>query len=142
MFRLRSSVAAGLIAVITISAFVPGLCALEHALFEPPWILLPDSALAPVDSGTSANGESSPSSEQAVGSSFWVNRSGCGWHDSETLEGQLRLGVGLRGDRKTSKGGAPNADTPTRTTTIAIATTTTTAPATTGIPAGLLDRTG
>lgn len=49
MFRLRSSVAAGLIAVITISAFVPGLCSLEAALFEPLWILVPDAALARAD---------------------------------------------------------------------------------------------
>lgn len=49
MFRLRSSVAAGLIAVITISAFVPGLCSLEAALFEPLWVLLPDEAVALAD---------------------------------------------------------------------------------------------
>jgi hypothetical protein len=57
MFRVRSSVAAGLIAIITISAFVPGLCALEHALFEPLWILRPDSAPALVDPPAAVNDE-------------------------------------------------------------------------------------
>ena len=42
MFRPRSSIAAGLIAVITISALLPGASALEHALFEPLFVLLID----------------------------------------------------------------------------------------------------
>jgi hypothetical protein len=49
MFRLRSSAAAGLIAVVTIAALLPGVCALEYALFEPLWVLLPDMALRLVD---------------------------------------------------------------------------------------------
>ena len=47
MFRHRSSIAAGLIAVITISALVPGLCALEDALCEPLWVLLIDEGPVP-----------------------------------------------------------------------------------------------
>lgn len=57
MFRLRSSVAAGLIAVITISALVPGLCSLEAALFEPLWVLLPDAALARAEDAVTAGRE-------------------------------------------------------------------------------------
>lgn len=47
MFRPRSSIAAGLIAAITIAALVPGLCALEHALCEPLWVLLIDEGRVP-----------------------------------------------------------------------------------------------
>ena len=49
MFRFRSSIAAGLIAVITISALLPGASALEHALFEPLWVLLIDEGPVPFD---------------------------------------------------------------------------------------------
>ena len=44
MFRSHRS-AAGLIALVTIAALLPGLCAFDGAmLFEAVWILLPDQA--------------------------------------------------------------------------------------------------
>jgi hypothetical protein len=44
MFRSRRSVA-GLVALVTIAAVLPGLCAFDGAvLFEPIWVLLPDPA--------------------------------------------------------------------------------------------------
>jgi hypothetical protein len=49
MFRPRSFIAAGLIAVITVAALVPGASALEHALFEPLWVLLIDEGPVPFD---------------------------------------------------------------------------------------------
>ncbi len=47
MPRPRSFIAAGLIAVITVSALVPGSSALEHALCEPLWVLLIDEGPVP-----------------------------------------------------------------------------------------------
>src|SRR5688500_46498 len=47
MPRPRSFIAAGLIAVITMAALLPGGSALEHALFEPLWILLIDEGPVP-----------------------------------------------------------------------------------------------
>ena len=48
MFRSHRS-AAGLIAVLTIAALLPGLAALDAALFEPLWILLPDPTPVVID---------------------------------------------------------------------------------------------
>ena len=47
MPRSRSFIAAGLIAVITVAALLPGGSALEHALFEPLWVLLIDEGPVP-----------------------------------------------------------------------------------------------
>jgi hypothetical protein len=44
MRRHRRPVAAICIAVVALAAFVPGLAALDHALLEPLWVLLPDEA--------------------------------------------------------------------------------------------------
>jgi hypothetical protein len=42
MPRPSRSVAGLCIAVIALAAFLPGISALEYALFEPEWVLLPD----------------------------------------------------------------------------------------------------
>jgi hypothetical protein len=42
MSRPSRSVAGLCIAVIALAAFLPGISALEYALFEPQWVLLPD----------------------------------------------------------------------------------------------------
>jgi hypothetical protein len=44
MPRPSRSVAGLCVAVIAISAFLPGFSSFEYALFEPQWILLPDEA--------------------------------------------------------------------------------------------------
>ena len=49
MFRPNRSVAGFCIAVIVLAAFLPGVCALDGALFEPLWILLPDEVIVAVD---------------------------------------------------------------------------------------------
>jgi hypothetical protein len=43
MRRPRGPVVGLCIAVIVLSAFLPGICAFEHALLEPQWVLLPDN---------------------------------------------------------------------------------------------------
>jgi hypothetical protein len=42
MPRPNRSVAGLCIAVIVLAAFLPGVCTLDYALFEPQWVLLPD----------------------------------------------------------------------------------------------------
>lgn len=49
MLRPRRSVAGFCIAVIVLSAFLPGICALDGVLFEPLWVLLPDEVTVAVD---------------------------------------------------------------------------------------------
>jgi hypothetical protein len=49
MPRPRRSVAGLCIAVIVLAAFLPGVCALDYALFEPQWVLLPDEITVAVD---------------------------------------------------------------------------------------------
>lgn len=49
MFRPHRSVAGFCIAVIVLAAFLPGVCALDYALFEPQWVLLPDEITVAVD---------------------------------------------------------------------------------------------
>jgi hypothetical protein len=44
MPRPRRSVAGLCIAVIVLAALLPGISAVEYALFEPLWVLLPDEA--------------------------------------------------------------------------------------------------
>ena len=44
MPRPNRSVVGLCIAVIALSAFLPGISSLEYALFEPQWVLLPDDA--------------------------------------------------------------------------------------------------
>ncbi len=49
MFRPNRSVSGFCIAVIVLAAFLPGICALDAALFEPLWVLLPDEVIVAVD---------------------------------------------------------------------------------------------
>ena len=49
MFRTRGSAARLCIAIVTIAALVPGLVALEAALLEPLWIVLPDATPVALD---------------------------------------------------------------------------------------------
>jgi hypothetical protein len=49
MPRPRRSVVGLCVAVIVLSAFVPGLSAFEYALLEPGWVLLPDEVAVAVD---------------------------------------------------------------------------------------------
>lgn len=49
MPRPNRSVAGFCIAVIVLAAFLPGFCALDYALFEPQWVLLPDEVIVAVD---------------------------------------------------------------------------------------------
>ncbi len=49
MTRPRRSVAGLCIAVIVLAAFLPGVCALDYALFEPQWVLLPDEVTVALD---------------------------------------------------------------------------------------------
>jgi hypothetical protein len=49
MPRPRRSVAGLCIAVIVLAAFLPGVCALDYALFEPQWVLLPDEITVALD---------------------------------------------------------------------------------------------
>jgi hypothetical protein len=42
MSRPNRSVAGLCIAVIVLAAFLPGICTLDSAWFEPQWVLLPD----------------------------------------------------------------------------------------------------
>ena len=49
MRRPNRSVAGFCIAVVVLSAFLPGVCALDQALFEPLWVLLPDEVTVAVD---------------------------------------------------------------------------------------------
>lgn len=45
MIRRRRALVVGLcIAVVAVAAFLPGTSALDYALFELPWVLLPDQA--------------------------------------------------------------------------------------------------
>ncbi len=60
MLRPNRSVAGFCIAVIVLAAFLPGVCALDHALFEPLWVLLPDEVTVVVDRPLT------PSDEQPV----------------------------------------------------------------------------
>jgi hypothetical protein len=49
MLRPSRSAAGVCIAVIVVAAFLPGLCALDYALFEPQWVLLPEEVIVAVD---------------------------------------------------------------------------------------------
>ena len=49
MPRPNRSVAGFCIAVIVLAAFLPGLCALDYALFEPGWVLLPEEVIVARD---------------------------------------------------------------------------------------------
>jgi hypothetical protein len=49
MPRPRRSVVGLCVAVIVLAAFVPGLSALDYALLEPVWVLLPDEVALAVD---------------------------------------------------------------------------------------------
>jgi len=55
MARPNRSVAGLCIAVIVLAAFLPGISALDYALFEPQWVLLPDevrlAVYSPVEPG-------------------------------------------------------------------------------------------
>ena len=59
MHRRNRAVAGLCIAVIAVSALLPGIFAFDYALFEPQWILLPDEALAAV-TPTVARGDEQP----------------------------------------------------------------------------------
>ena len=48
MFRGHRA-AAGLIAVLTIAALLPGLCSVEAAIFESAWVLLHEPVVVPAD---------------------------------------------------------------------------------------------
>lgn len=48
MPRPSRSVVGLCIAVIALSAFLPGISSLEYVLFEPQWVLLPDDTLVAV----------------------------------------------------------------------------------------------
>ena len=48
MPRPNRSVVGVCIAVVAVSAFLPGIFLLEYALFEPQWVLLPDDTLVAV----------------------------------------------------------------------------------------------
>lgn len=48
MPRPSRSVAALCIAVIALAAFLPGISALDYALFEPLWVVLPDEVAVAV----------------------------------------------------------------------------------------------
>jgi hypothetical protein len=48
MPRPSRSVVALCVAVIALAAFLPGVSALDYALLEPRWILLPDEAPVPL----------------------------------------------------------------------------------------------
>ena len=45
----RRALAAGLIAIVTIAAVLPGFAAFDHAVFADAWTLLPDETPAPYD---------------------------------------------------------------------------------------------
>ncbi len=49
MLRPNRSVAGFCIAVLVLAAFLPGVCALDHVLFEPLWVLIPDEVTVAVD---------------------------------------------------------------------------------------------
>jgi hypothetical protein len=49
MLRPNRTVAGFCIAVILLAAFLPGVCALDHTLFEPLWVLLPEEVAVAVD---------------------------------------------------------------------------------------------
>jgi hypothetical protein len=49
MPRPHRAVAGFCVAVIVLAAFLPGICALDYALFEPQWVLLPDEVVVAVD---------------------------------------------------------------------------------------------
>jgi len=57
MPRPYRSVAGFCIAVIVLSAFLPGLCTLDYASFEPQWVLLPDEVSVAVDVPTPPSNE-------------------------------------------------------------------------------------
>jgi len=50
MPRPNRSVAGLCIAVIVLAALLPGISALDSAVFEPQWVLLPDEVTVAVDS--------------------------------------------------------------------------------------------
>jgi hypothetical protein len=60
MARPNRTVAGFCIAVVILAAFLPGISALDCALFEPCWILLPDEVSVAVDL------PAAPSDEQPV----------------------------------------------------------------------------
>lgn len=47
--KTRSAVAAGLIAIVTIAALLPGFAAFDSAVFDAVWVLLPDETPVPYD---------------------------------------------------------------------------------------------
>ena len=49
MPRPNRSVAGFCIAVILCAAFLPGICSIEFAVFDPQWVLLPDEVSVAVD---------------------------------------------------------------------------------------------
>ena len=57
MPRPRRSVVGLCIAVIVLAAFVPGMSALDCALLEPQWVLLPDEVAVPVYTPTTLSDE-------------------------------------------------------------------------------------
>jgi len=49
MPRTHRAVAGFCVAVIVLAAFLPGICALDYAQFEPQWVLFPDEVVVAVD---------------------------------------------------------------------------------------------
>jgi hypothetical protein len=49
MPRPHRAVAGFCVAVIVLAAFLPGICALDYAQFEPQWVLFPDEVVVAVD---------------------------------------------------------------------------------------------
>ena len=47
--KTRRAIAAGLIAIVTVAALLPGFAAFDSAIFDAVWVLLPDETPVPYD---------------------------------------------------------------------------------------------